>query len=216
MIGILTNLLECLGQLPGIAAELGLVGLLLTAIWGAVKATVHACRHRRHRKQEMKFLRTLISEDIQGILEAKDIAAADLPQGMEVTEDTPADVVRVAQFNILMKKIGVALERWTPNLTPFEKKEIYDALDWYHTGRKPGNMYTVPYNGKLTFPFLNSHHNPPHPTWVVDNYPHPDRFGSPLFPVVTEGRWPVKGITLEQAEEKFKALQDIRWLKLKA
>ena len=46
----------------------------------------------------------------------------------------PADVLRAAQYNNMTKELGVAIERWALNLSHAQRKDIYDALDWYHTG----------------------------------------------------------------------------------
>ena len=43
------------------------------------------------------------------------------------------DALRAAQYNYLLKEVDVALERWTVRLSHDEKKDIYDALDWFNS-----------------------------------------------------------------------------------
>ena len=51
----------------------------------------------------------------------------------EMDASISAGALRAAQYNIMLKQIGLALEKWTVMLTHDQRKEIYDALDWYHT-----------------------------------------------------------------------------------
>ena len=44
-----------------------------------------------------------------------------------------ADYVRVAQYNLMIRQLSVALKQTTPNLSHRQRNEIYKALDWYRT-----------------------------------------------------------------------------------
>ena len=45
-----------------------------------------------------------------------------------------ADALRAAQYKYyLLKQVDVVLERWTVRLSHDEKKDIYDALDWFNS-----------------------------------------------------------------------------------
>jgi len=50
----------------------------------------------------------------------------------------------------LLKKIGLALKELTPHLSPFEKKDMYDALDWYNT-EKQDELPAVVQNRQVMF-----------------------------------------------------------------
>ena len=76
---------------------------------------------------DRRHVRNLVREAIPRVLDSKDA----FNEGMGVT--LSADVLRAAQYNLMVKQLKVALESETPNLTHVERKEIYDALDWYHT-----------------------------------------------------------------------------------
>ena len=45
----------------------------------------------------------------------------------------PADVLRAAQYNNMIKKLDTGLEKWTANLSHTQRKDVLDALNWYHT-----------------------------------------------------------------------------------
>ena len=46
----------------------------------------------------------------------------------------PADVLRCAQYNLMIKQLAITLDHKTSNLPYNKRKQIFDALDWYHTG----------------------------------------------------------------------------------
>ena len=57
------------------------------------------------------------------------------------------DDLRAAQYNIMITQISVALERWAVNLSHAQRKDIYDALDWYHTQ----GLHAIPKDGVAVF-----------------------------------------------------------------
>ena len=44
----------------------------------------------------------------------------------------PGDVLRAAQYNLIIKQLRVALDHTTSKLPYAKRKDIFDALDWYH------------------------------------------------------------------------------------
>ena len=44
-----------------------------------------------------------------------------------------AGAIRAAQYNNMLKQIGLALDKWAVMLSHDQRKDIYDALDWYHS-----------------------------------------------------------------------------------
>ena len=62
-------------------------------------------------------------------MEAKD----GFSEGMKVP--IPADVFRAALYNNMLKQLDVALGKWLVNLSPSQRKDLFDALDWHHTGK---------------------------------------------------------------------------------
>ena len=74
-------------------------------------------------------------------MEAKDTRH----QGMDATSS--ADTLRAAQYTNMIKKLGVALEKWMVDLSHDQRKDIFDALNWYHTDSLPA----IKKDGKAVF-----------------------------------------------------------------
>ena len=91
--------------------------------------------------QDVKYLRNLLSDGRKRVMEAEDT----FHSGMNAT--MPADVLRAAQYNYIMKEVGLALERWTVHLSHDQRKDIYDALDWYNQS----GLHAVKRNGQVQF-----------------------------------------------------------------
>ena len=66
-------------------------------------------------------------------------------KGMDATSS--ADALRAAQYNNMIKRLGVALEKWTVDLSHDQRKDIFDALDWYHTD----SLQAIKKGGKAVF-----------------------------------------------------------------
>ena len=56
-----------------------------------------------------------------------------------------AGAIRAAQYNIMLKQIGLALEKWAVMLSHKQRKNIYDALDWHHAN--PEGLPAIKRNG---------------------------------------------------------------------
>ena len=99
-----------------------IAGLVVAAVLGIAQKF----RERVERRQEEQYLRSLFIEG-KMILTTEDLQL----EGLGIT--VPADYQRAADYKRLLRQVGVALERWTPHLPPSQRKDIYDALDWFHT-----------------------------------------------------------------------------------
>ncbi len=100
-----------------------LAALVATIILGIAKwITLRAARSR-----EIAFLREILSDGRRRVYEAKDT----FHKGMNAT--SPADCLRAARYNNMLKRLDPALKYWTPNLSQIRKKAIFDALNWYNT-----------------------------------------------------------------------------------
>ena len=205
-------------------------GVVVSAAGWALAEWILARRARKAREQQLDYLRNLLTASQRSVFTSRDIAAHELrPElGEQLPNGISADALRVEVFNLMLRELGEALEYQASELTPTERKEIRDALDWFHRP-KIGNVNAVPVSGRAVFPFVNSHRNPPHPPWVVENReeiilpmisaPHLPQKGyrvwrPGVYPVLHEGRWPVATMTEVQARDKFEALRRLRWLAL--
>ena len=161
--------MEIVGQ--GAAAGL-IAALVATTIVGCAKL-IHQWWIRR---QDVREVREILIEGRKRVMEAKDT----YNPGMR--ETLHEDVLRAAQYNNMLKKVEVTLERWAVNLSHNQRKDIYEALDWYNTD---GLLATKTGGGSVEFLKL------------------PD------------GQWHTTEMKKEVAEDKFRRLQGIKWLKLK-
>ena len=119
-------------------AVAGLIAALVTTtILGLAKYTLQRFANR----QDVKYIRALLTQGRRRVMAAEDTVNKDM--GTLI----PADVLRTAQYNNMIREVGVALEKWTVNLNYDQRKDIYDALDWYHTG----GLYATMKEGNVMF-----------------------------------------------------------------
>lgn len=111
--------------------------LVATAILGATKFV----RDRLARGRDIRYIRVLLTEGRTRVMGAKDT----FHKGMGAT--IKEDALRAAQYNLMIRQIGIALERWALNLSHAERRDIYEALDWYHTD----GLYATSGDGAVVF-----------------------------------------------------------------
>lgn len=44
----------------------------------------------------------------------------------------PANALRAARYNVMLKELKVALDKWSTALSYDQREEIIEALDWYN------------------------------------------------------------------------------------
>ena len=128
------------GKVESIAqsAVAGLIAALTaTAILGFAKC-VHQWSAKR---QDVRYLRYLLTKGRKRVLEAGDTFYT----GMNTT--LSGDALRAAQYNNMVKRLGIALEKWMMNLSHDQRKDVFDSLDWYHTD----SLQAVKKDGKAVF-----------------------------------------------------------------
>ena len=94
-------------------------------------------------RQDVKYISELLAEGRTHVMEARDMSF----DGMGATAS--ADSIRATQYNRMIKELGVALERRTIHLSHRQRKDIYDALDWYHD--RPDALFAIKRDGKVVF-----------------------------------------------------------------
>lgn len=97
--------------------------LVATAILGIAKL-IHRwwARHR-----DVIYIRDILIDGQAYIFKAEGF----YHEGISAT--SPADRLRAAQYNNMIKKLRVALEQWAVNLSHAQRRDVFDALDWFHT-----------------------------------------------------------------------------------
>ena len=99
-----------------------IAGLAVTVILGAAGFF----RQWRGKRREVKYIRGILITGMERVMGAKDTYHPGMKAWMM------ADALRAAQYSYLLKQVDVALEGRTVRLSHDEKKDIYDALDWFN------------------------------------------------------------------------------------
>ena len=160
-------------DLAGNAVAGLIAALTATIILGAAKWI-----YLKHlQRLDVKQIRAVLTDGRKRVMESKEA----VPLGMGVM--FPREMMRCVSYNLMIEQLRVALDHTTSKLPYAKRKDIFDALDWYHT--------------ESLSAIKDKHGNP---VFVVD------------LPV---GRWPTKEMQENQAIDKFKRIESIKWLKLK-
>ena len=122
-------------------AQSAVAGLIAALAATAILGVARYVRHLWGRRRDVKYIRTLIIEGRGRVMGAKDVYF----KGMDASISEGA--VRAAQYNIMLRQVGLALEKWAMMLSHDQRKDIYDALDWYHTN--PEGLPAIRRNGQV-------------------------------------------------------------------
>ena len=120
------------------SAFAGLIAALVaTTILGLAKYV----RQWWAKRQDVRYIRGLLVQGRKRVMGAKDT----FHEGMGTS--MPSDVLRAAQYNNMIREVRVAFESWSMNLSHGQRKDVYDALDWYHTH----GLYATNKDGTVVF-----------------------------------------------------------------
>lgn len=162
-----------------LSAVAGLIAALAaTTILGLAKLTQPWLARRR----DIRYIREILVKGRKRVMEDKDT----YHKNMDATSS--ADVSRAAQYNLMVKELGLALDKWTPALSYNQRKEIYEALNWFHTDKLLAT--------------------------VVENRNQGDDRKIQYVDDVPDGKWTTRVMEMQFAKEMFDNLQSIKWLKL--
>ena len=162
---------EADGQFWSNAAQSAVAGVVAALVATSLLECARTCRRWIARRRDVKYLRDLLIEGRQRVLEATNFHHQD------ANAKCPADVLRAAQYNNMIKKLDTGLEKWTANLSHTQRKDVLDALDWYHTN----SLKAVKRNGEFMFVEV------PDGKWPVTTMPL--RAAEEQFGRVQEIRW---------------------------
>ena len=108
-------------------AQGAVAGLIAALAATAILGVTNIVRQRVAKNRDVKHLRDIVIEGRERVMMAEDT----FHKGMDATSS--ADAIRAAQYNNMIKRLDIALEKWTVNLSHDQRKDILEALDWYHT-----------------------------------------------------------------------------------
>ena len=159
-----------------------IAGLIAGVVAPAILAGVESIRKSWLRRRDVKAVRDLLTDGRKRVMEAETRTYHGMPYPV------PADVLRAAHYNKMIKQLDGAFNRWAVNLSPKQMKDIkdiFDALDWYHTD--PSELLLI----------------------------SPNNHGEEIKPIeLPDGIWPLPKMQKKEAEKKFDKLQSIKWLQL--
>lgn len=122
-------------------AQSAFAGLSAALAAAAILGIAKYVYHRWANQQDVGHVRDIFTQGRTRVMGAKDTCH----KGMGVM--MPANVLRAAQYNYMIREVSVALDRWAVNLSHEQRKDIYNALNWYHTD----GLYATKRDGKVVF-----------------------------------------------------------------
>ena len=109
---------------------------IIQSIWTGASAALVAAfvlefasyiRRKLNSLRSIKHIREILEEGRDSVLTSKNEKISNPSMFI------PKDVVRVGEYNRMIRKLDVALNEWRSELSFRQKKEIIEALNWYHT-----------------------------------------------------------------------------------
>ena len=101
----------------------------------------------RANSRDVKYICELLAERMTQVVKVEDTFGVHFEK--DVSVPAPGGQVRAALYNRMTKEFGAALETWAVNLSNMQRRDIYHALDWYHT--RPDQLYFRPTDEGLDF-----------------------------------------------------------------
>ena len=105
------------------SAVAGLIAAVAATIILGVAKWVYQTHLQR---LDVKQIQEVLTDGRRRVLEAKET----FDHNTDAT--LPGDMLRAAQYNLMIKQLRIALDHTTSNLSYAKRKRIFDALDWYH------------------------------------------------------------------------------------
>ncbi len=122
-------------------AQSAVAGLIAALVATTILGLAKYLRQWLAKRQDVRHLRGLLLQGKERVMKAEDT----FHEGMGTL--MPSDLLRAAQYNNMIREVGVALDRWVLNLSHAQRKDVYDALDWYHTDE----LYATKKDGEVVF-----------------------------------------------------------------
>ena len=107
-------------------ASSALAGVIAALTATAILGVASYIRRWAAIRQAIKHLQHLLTQGREGVLQAEE-------QQLESTDrKIPENTVRAVRYNVMLKELEVALDKWSTALSYDQRQEIIEALDWYN------------------------------------------------------------------------------------
>ena len=138
------------------SAVAGIVAAIVaTVILGGAKYIYG--KHLQH--LDVRQIREILTTGRERVMTSTDTRH----EGLDTT--LPADTLRCAQYNLMIKQLAAALDHTTTKLPYSKRKQIIEALDWYHVtslhatkNRKGRPVFVIPPEGTWPTTEMKRHH----------------------------------------------------------
>ena len=104
------------------SAVAGLVAALAATL---ILGVANYVRRSVSLQQDISYVRELLIEGEELLMSDKVIEVG----GKAVSPN----LFRAEQYNLVTKRLRVALDGWLPNLSHDHRRDLFNALDWYHS-----------------------------------------------------------------------------------
>ena len=109
--------------------------IAVSAIGGAIAGVVAAgilgvlgrLHRTRLRRREVDYIRDVFMQGRKRVMESKDMSFPEMKRTIE------ADAVGAAHYNLMIRQIDAALRHTARQVSNNQRKDLYDALDWFNT-----------------------------------------------------------------------------------
>ena len=107
-------------------ASSALAGVIAALTATTILAVASYIRRLAARRQAIRHLQHLFTDGRVGVMQAEEqhIGSARLR--------IPANTLRAARYNVMLKELGIALDKWSTALSYDQRQEIIEAVDWYN------------------------------------------------------------------------------------
>lgn len=107
-------------------ASSALAGVIAALTATAILGAASYIRRRAARRQAIRHLQHLFTDAREGVMQAEDQHADSTHRRI------PADALRAARYNVMLKELEIALNKWSTALSHDQRREIIEAVDWYN------------------------------------------------------------------------------------
>lgn len=135
--------------------ESAIAGVSAALVATAILGVARLIRRWWARRRDVNYIRDILIEGQTLISKVEESFSE------HANAKSTRDSHRAAEYNRMIEKLRVALEKWTGNLSHAQRRDLFDALDWYHTE----NLLAIPVGGEMQYV------QPPEGRWYGKDMP---------------------------------------------
>ena len=107
-------------------ASSALAGVIAALTVTAILGVASYIRRLSARRQAIRHLQYLFTHARERVMQAEE-------RRIDSTHlRIPANALRATRYNVMLKELGIALDKWSTALSHDQRQEIIEAVDWYN------------------------------------------------------------------------------------